>query len=196
MSEQQQIQIRGLLESGLAVQQRERLASLKSLAAMRKEASDEIQRLLDFLDASDPYVMTELEQNDDDLPQLEADEEHSLGSVEQINQNRWDAGCSSDGDLELDDCDDEPSLGAPEDHPNGFRDASDFGCGRSQERWARGGFDDREADDSDAEPSLCGIQVEPGDDRDLEDDNDSGIGDRDALRSESARPGTKFSPAS
>lgn len=168
------------LESGLAVQQRERLASLKSLAKMRKEASDEIQRLLDFLDASDPYVMTELEQNDDDLPQLEGDEEHSLGSLDPINQDRWaHAGCPLEGDLELDDCDDEPSLGAPEDHPNGFRDASDLSYGRSQERWARGGFDDREADDSDAEPSLCGVEVGPGDDHDREDDNDSGIGDRD-----------------
>ena len=39
-----------------------------TVARLRKEASAEIQRLLDFMDASDPYASTELEDQADDGP--------------------------------------------------------------------------------------------------------------------------------
>lgn len=56
------------LQDGVAVQQRERQATLRKLAALRKEAMAEISRLIAFLDASDPYVMTEREEGEDDGP--------------------------------------------------------------------------------------------------------------------------------
>jgi hypothetical protein len=43
----------------LARQQRDRDRALKRLAKLRKRASDEIERLIGFLDQSDTYVMTE-----------------------------------------------------------------------------------------------------------------------------------------
>lgn len=46
---------------GLARQEREREKALRRLAKLRAKAFDEIERLIAFLDASDPYVMTELE---------------------------------------------------------------------------------------------------------------------------------------
>jgi hypothetical protein len=52
--------------SGLAIQERERETSLQRLARLRKEASAEIDRLIAFLDQSDPYVMTELEEECED----------------------------------------------------------------------------------------------------------------------------------
>ena len=54
------------LETGLAIQQRERETALQEVARLRKEASAEIKRLLAFLDASDPYAATELEENGDE----------------------------------------------------------------------------------------------------------------------------------
>jgi hypothetical protein len=45
----------------LAQQQLQRVRSVSALARLRKEARDEISRLIEFLDASDEYVMTELE---------------------------------------------------------------------------------------------------------------------------------------
>ena len=54
------------LETGLAIQQRERETALQEVARLRKEASAEIERLLAFLDASDPYAPTELEENGDE----------------------------------------------------------------------------------------------------------------------------------
>ncbi|TFV69431.1 hypothetical protein E4K64_33410 [Bradyrhizobium frederickii] len=78
--------------SGLALQQRERETSLQSLARLRKEASAEIERLIAFLDASDPYVTTELEDDisadlegddpaeEDDPAENDLDDEPSLGS--------------------------------------------------------------------------------------------------------------------
>ena len=103
--------------SGLAIQQRERETSLQRLARLRKEASAEIDRLIAFLDASDPYVMTELEEVcEDEGAQCEggggeegcedegadrSDYEPSLGSVDHNHtQERWAAG--SRRDLELD----------------------------------------------------------------------------------------------
>ena len=51
----------GAISSGLAIQQRERETSLQVLARLRKEAFAEIERLIAFLDACDPYAANELE---------------------------------------------------------------------------------------------------------------------------------------
>lgn len=102
---------------GLAIQQRERARALSDLARLRKEASAEITRLIAFLDASDPYVMTELEDEcEDEGAQCEdegaehdgrepdVDDEPSLGSCDPSmgngDQTRWATG--SRRDLELD----------------------------------------------------------------------------------------------
>ena len=76
-------------ETGLAIQQRERETALHEVARLRKEASAEIERLLDFLDACDPYVTHELEEDDVSNPEgpdddLEdgADDETSLGFLD------------------------------------------------------------------------------------------------------------------
>jgi hypothetical protein len=101
--------------SGLAIQQRDRETTLQRLAGLRKEASAEIERLIAFLDASDPYASTELEQQVDDEPvddnELDGPEngedeesdpaEWSLGSLDgQTDQTGWAAG--NRGDFELD----------------------------------------------------------------------------------------------
>jgi hypothetical protein len=59
---------------------------VEKLASVRKEAATRINRLIQFLDATDPYVSTELEDEveDDDNP----DDEPSLGAAETINQQR------------------------------------------------------------------------------------------------------------
>ena len=41
---------------GLAQQQRHRERALKRLAKLRKKAADEMEKLISFLDASDPYA--------------------------------------------------------------------------------------------------------------------------------------------
>ncbi|MCK1288585.1 hypothetical protein IVB41_32265 [Bradyrhizobium sp. 44] len=78
---------------GLGIQQRERERALGDLARLRKEASAEITRLIAFLDASDPYVMTELEE--------QQDEEPSPGWLSDKRSSPF------GDDLELDDSDDE-----------------------------------------------------------------------------------------
>lgn len=106
----------GLL-SGLAIQQRERVRALSDLARLRKEAAAEITRLIAFLDASDPYAMTELEDEcgdegaqcedegaEHDGREPDVDDEPSLGSCDPSmgngDQTRWAAG--NRRDLELD----------------------------------------------------------------------------------------------
>ncbi|WP_092182149.1 hypothetical protein [Bradyrhizobium sp. cf659] len=76
---------------GLRRQERERQRALRRLARLRKEAEAEITRLIAFLDASDPYASTELEDQVDDGP-------------------------CDDNELDRDHSDDEPSLGALEGH--------------------------------------------------------------------------------
>lgn len=85
--------------SGLAIQQQERQTSLQRLARLRKEARAEIARLIDFLDASDPYVMSEREDEcEDEGAQCEdegadtSDDEPWLGSGavhEHSSQTQW-----------------------------------------------------------------------------------------------------------
>jgi hypothetical protein len=100
--------------AGLARQQRERERALRRVAKLRRKASDEIDRLLAFLDASDPYVSTELEQEDgNDEPG--GHDEPSLGSFDRmtdqekswrkVDRNPDVYGWSGGVDNEQDDCD-------------------------------------------------------------------------------------------
>ena len=105
-----------IFPTGLAKQQRQRERALKRLARLRTKAADEIVRLIAFLDASNPYAATELEEHIDDEPcddnELDGPEhgedeesdpaEPSLGSVGDVhfNQEGWAAGGRRD--LELD----------------------------------------------------------------------------------------------
>jgi len=83
---------------GLAVQQRERETTLLSLARLRKEAAAEIDRLIAFLDACDPYVTTELEENGDEKDSsYPGSGSHLLGNPNEDDE---------------DGADDEPSLGS------------------------------------------------------------------------------------
>ncbi|SEB95041.1 hypothetical protein [Bradyrhizobium erythrophlei] len=87
----------GAILSGLAVQQRERETTLQTLARLRKEAREEIARLIDFLDASDEYVMTEREQDDCEREDCFEDDEPDLGSLDSHHsQERWAAGGTDD----------------------------------------------------------------------------------------------------
>lgn len=124
---------------GLAIQERQRQKALQRLARLRKKAMAEIDLLIAFLDASDEYVMTELEDDDEREPEIA---EPSLGSLDRAqDQTRWAAGSTDDS--ELDRSDDEPSLGSGD----GWS-----GEHASQENWARGVRDDREDD-----PTESGI---------------------------------------
>ncbi|WP_407122823.1 hypothetical protein [Bradyrhizobium sp. STM 3561] len=124
-----------MLNANLIAQERRRRAAISTLQRLRREARDEISRLIQFLDQSDPYVMTELEDDDEREPE---EREPSLGSVDRgPDQTRWSAG--SCDDAECDDSDLEPSLGSL-DHNH------------SQERWASGNRSDLEED-----PTESGI---------------------------------------
>ncbi|UPJ31021.1 hypothetical protein [Bradyrhizobium sp. CW1] len=112
--------------SGLGIQQRERQASLHTLARLRKEASAEITRLIAFLDQSDPYVMTELE-----------DECEDEGA--QCDGGGGEEGCEDEG---ADTSDREPSLGSCDPSMGGG----------DQTRWAAG--DRRDLEDDPTESGI------------------------------------------
>jgi hypothetical protein len=80
------VSIHTTIPPGLARQQRERERALKRLVKLRKKAADEIEKLIAFLDQSDTYVMTELEEDDrEDV----GDDEPSLGSFDRMtNQEK------------------------------------------------------------------------------------------------------------
>jgi hypothetical protein len=70
----------------------------KAIGRLRKEARDEIHRLIQFLDSSDNHMELEPEDEDD-----EAMREPSLGSLDRsIAQTRWGAGCCDDTEHEHD----------------------------------------------------------------------------------------------
>ena len=89
--------------------------AFQAIGRLRKEARDEIDRLIQFLDKTDDYVARELEDSIDDNPHDEETDDNgednedadpaepSLGSVGEanLNQERWAAG--SRCDLEQDD---------------------------------------------------------------------------------------------
>lgn len=99
-------------------QERERQRALRRLAKLREKARTEIERLIAFLDASDSYAFTELEDQVDDHP------------------------CDED-ELDRDESDDEPSLGALEGHDNQDGAAWDA-------TWQGHGSHDREFDPAEA----------------------------------------------
>jgi hypothetical protein len=123
----------------LARQNANRVVALQALRRFRREAREEIGRLIAFLDDSDPYVMSELE-DDDDLEEV-GDSEPSLGSFDRVTdqEKSWRAMGAADLDAEMDTSDDEPSLGSldHDHHPN-------------QEQWAAGDWRDLEKDDTES----------------------------------------------
>jgi hypothetical protein len=124
-----------MLNANLIAQERSRREAIDILQRLRRKARNEIARLIQFLDHSDPYVMTELE--DDDERELE-EAEPSLGSLDRtLDQVRWAMGACDDA--EHDDSDLEPSLGS-------------LDSNHSQERWAGGDRRDLEQD-----PTESGI---------------------------------------
>jgi hypothetical protein len=143
------------LPEQLVLQRETRIHSIQTLFRLRREARDEISRLIQFLDASDEYVMTELEE-DNELEET-GDSEPSLGSFDlMINQEKSYRGGAYEVDAELDIADDEPNLGASEHyHPS------------NQSFWAFGSSDDRE-DDAGDNPEH--------------DEAEGGIADEDGLR--------------
>ena len=104
--------------SNLLTQDAQRRDAINNILGLRRQARAEIDRLLEFLDATDDYVRTELEiDNDADLED-DGCGEPSLGSGTAIDQGRWalkgkgvcDAELEHDG-REPDRSDYEPTLG-------------------------------------------------------------------------------------
>jgi hypothetical protein len=56
--------------------------AFQAIGRLRKEARDEIDRLIRFLDRTDDYVSRELQDEADANLREEADDEPSLGSIE------------------------------------------------------------------------------------------------------------------
>ena len=117
------------LETGLAIQQRERETALHELARLRKEVRDQIEQMITLLDQSDEYVSTELEEAVDDGACDDTELEPSLGSFDRMNDQskswrRLQGEFGVEDDAEKDDADAEPSLGFLE------RPASLYGNGR------------------------------------------------------------------
>src|SRR5579871_1183979 len=128
--------------AALVQQEAKRIESIQTLRRLRKEARDEISRLIQFLDQSDPYVLTELEDDDSCLFEEGGDLEPSLGSFDRmINQERSYRPVSGESipsvDAELDASDEEPTLGSRDHH-------------WSQEAWATGDRRDLEQDDGES----------------------------------------------
>ncbi|QOZ52881.1 hypothetical protein [Bradyrhizobium sp. CCBAU 53338] len=142
---------------------------------MARHARELVKDLIDFLDQleADPDLEPSAGGSCTDECEEIGDTEPSLGSLDRaINQEQWSKGHSwgpGDADLELDRSDDEPALGATENHPSApapivighkgpgasshqYRDNSG-----SQVFWSLSGRDDRE------------------------DEVDTGIGDQDGL---------------
>jgi hypothetical protein len=125
---------------GLARQNREREKALRRLAKLRRKASDEIERLIGFLDASDPYAAGELEQGIDDEP-------HDTNELEQgwtgltanaANMLFQDWVDEAEGDGHGREADYEPSLGGVEGPDRG-----------GQVHWAQGSRADLEEQSDD-----------------------------------------------
>jgi hypothetical protein len=114
----------------------------QAIGRLRKDARNEIDRLIRFLDKTDDYVSRELE--DDDDREAVGDDEPSLGSFDRMVdqdkawQSRHHHFFSVPVDAETDSADDEPSLGSTGDqHLN-------------QEVWAEGDRRDLERDDGES----------------------------------------------
>jgi hypothetical protein len=99
----------------------------RAIGWLRKEARDEIYRLVRFLDETDDYVSRELEDDDSCLHEDGGDPEPSLGSFDRLaDQSK--AWLSTQGefcvgtDAEVDDCDKEDDDPAEESEPSGIGD--------------------------------------------------------------------------
>jgi hypothetical protein len=98
----------------------------QAIGRLRKEARDEINRLIGFLDKTDDYVSRELEESNDDEPSLGWSTAGQCGGVDDLEAEPEHA--------EPDLCD-EPSLGALE-----------GGHHADQTRWGQSNRSDREDD--------------------------------------------------
>jgi hypothetical protein len=128
--------------------------AFQAIGQLRKEARDEIDRLIGFLDKTDDYVSRELEDAVDDNPCDDLETEPSLGSLDRMaDQTKWAAGnIGSDLlslDAEQDDSDDEPSLGS----------GATFSSS-SQAHWAQGASDEREDMNEDGDGSMANGTVD------------------------------------
>ncbi|WP_441258977.1 hypothetical protein AB7008_15120 [Bradyrhizobium sp. 521_C7_N1_3] len=124
-----------MLNANLIAQERSRQETIATLQRLRREARDEITRLILFLDQSDPYVTTELEEAcEDEGGQCEG------GGGEE--------GCEDEG---ADTSDAEPSLGAIERHPSCYEPDGRNWSG-DQTVWAGGGTEDLEDEHDGREP--------------------------------------------
>jgi hypothetical protein len=175
------------------------------IGRLRKEARDEIHRLIGFLDTTDDYVSRELEDQVDDGP-CDTDELEmgwtgvTAGSANMPNESWIDEGEADGGGG---DANDEPSLAGTV-----ATDQSHWNSGNDDDREGDGCADDRESDElqhggeavrEDDEPSLGWTPTEAargrayagafGQSVDLEDQcedegdrSDSGIADADGLQ--------------
>jgi hypothetical protein len=130
----------GELCKRLAAQERAREKALRRLARLRRRAAAEIDRLIAFLDASDPFVMNELEEECDD----EGAQREGGGGEE---------GCEDEG---ADRSDYEPPLGGLERHPSLYGPDGRNWTG-DQTAWDASGTKDLEDEHDGAEPDESGI---------------------------------------
>ena len=114
----------------------------QAIGRLRKEARDEIERLIEWLDST-----IDCDQDaavDDGTCDDDADSEPSLGSFDRMSDQikAWHHRGWGDVDIELDRADSEPSLGSIED--------------QNQKHWTGGTTDDREGDPGcdDFEPNV------------------------------------------
>lgn len=99
-------------------QEAARQEALRTVALLRRQARDEIEKLIAFLDASDGYTTTELEEAVDDTGcDEDTDREGSLGSSNAVDQTRWLNAGSHDLDAE-----DEHDGAEPDDEGDGDPD--------------------------------------------------------------------------
>jgi hypothetical protein len=139
----------------------------QAIGRLRKEARDEIDRLIRFLDDTDNHM--EREEAVDDVGCDDIEVEPSLGWTE-LEARFGRHAAPADVDAELDNCDDEPSLG------------SDDCAIYNQRGWAAGGTTDCEGDEHDGR--------EPQEDDEWD---DTGIGDPDGLQEQIGRtPGFQY----
>lgn len=130
--------------SGLAAQDAARADALKTIAMLRREASAEIERLIAFMDETDGYSTTELDEAADDIPCDDRELEMNLTGLQgqhlpsQFDDQYGDLEAEIDGQA----FDEEPSLGSLTSNS------------LSQENWGGGAGSDLEESEGDDEPSV------------------------------------------
>lgn len=135
--------VAGAISRQLATQERRAAKARQRVQKLREKASAEIERLIAFLDQTDGYSTTELEEAVDDRGCDDRELEMTLSGVHAHH-----VPCTindENGELE-EDREDEPSLGSVEgraDRRMGY-----------QEQWAQGHDNDCEIDDSDYEDTC------------------------------------------